>query len=281
MGVYQNIVFPSELLAKPGLDGYIDPAPVEIASSPDGKSEERNQTASEGRYVLVWPAQGRWHAERSAMYEFYMGVGGRRDSFLVLDPREYFNTVTGQALGLGDGATVDFQLVHAFGSYLHTVNKPVSGTVVVYIDDVAQPNRWSVDLLTGIVTFGADVVQTVTNAASSGANTVLTFSVNTLQVGDSVWLTGFTGPWAALNATRYPITARTSTTITLAHDASSYAAYSGNGGTTHTIPQATEVVSADCQHYYQVRFDSELRGPDVIVNQFVNLPGIRLVEVRE
>lgn len=281
MGVFQNIVFPMEQLFRPGMEGGVMPPPASIQSSVDGKTEQRIRTASEGRYSLRIAPQTRTHAQRVALYEFYMGVGGMEDSFLVMDPRTYFNTVAGQSLGSGDGTTVNFQLVHAFGSYLHTVNKPVSGTVAVYINDVAQASRWSVNLTTGIVTFSADLQYTITNATSSGANTILFAGSNMLSVGDSIYLSGFSGNWAALNGQRFLVLARSGGDITIAHDSSAYAAYSSNGGQINTLPQSGEAVSADCQHYYQVRFNSEMRGPDIVLSTVVSLGSLEMLEVRE
>ena len=66
-----------------------------------------------------------------------------------------------QAIGTGDGATATFQLVKSYGTgaeaYLRTITKPVSGTVRVAVDgnEVASPADFSVDALTGTVSFEA------------------------------------------------------------------------------------------------------------------------------
>ena len=64
-----------------------------------------------------------------------------------------------QELGTGDGETTAFQLVKRYASgaqaWTRTITKPEAGTVRVAIDGVEQGSGWSVDALTGIVTFDA------------------------------------------------------------------------------------------------------------------------------
>lgn len=280
MGVFQNKLFPRSLVKQRGLEGYIEAPPVSVAGTPDSKHEQRIRVASEGRYMMIWPSQIRTHAERVAMVEFYLGVGGRENSFKLLDPREYYNTITAQDLGPGDGVETDFQLLHAFGDYLHTVDKPVVGSVVPYIDGLAQTSRFTVGELTGIITFSADLTGSIT-AATSASPCKLNKAAHGLSTGDTAHLSTFTGDWAALNGNRYVVTRIDANNFTIPVDTSGFTAYSSNGGAFHTLPQAGETVSADAQHYYQVRFDSELRGPDVVVNRMANQSAIVLREVRE
>jgi len=60
-------------------------------------------------------------------------------------------------IGIGDGSTRTFQLVKKYGSgsaiTSWTITKPVTGTTVVSIDDVAQTSGWSVNLTVGWVVF--------------------------------------------------------------------------------------------------------------------------------
>lgn len=64
-------------------------------------------------------------------------------------------------IGVGDTSTVDFQLVKTYsdssGSYTRTIKKPVSGTVVVALNSVAQTEGvdYTVDHTTGIVTMNS------------------------------------------------------------------------------------------------------------------------------
>ena len=64
-----------------------------------------------------------------------------------------------QTIGTGDGAATQFPLVKVYasgaGSWTRAIAKPVSGTVRMAIDGVEQMSGWSVDTVTGVVTFTA------------------------------------------------------------------------------------------------------------------------------
>lgn len=73
-----------------------------------------------------------------------------------------------QVIGTGDDAEVDFQLLKRYTSGLiqrvRNIRKPVTGTTVVAFDGVNQASGWTVNTVTGIITFtsppGVDVVIT-------------------------------------------------------------------------------------------------------------------------
>ena len=278
MGGFVPDILPVELLYWPGLEGGITPPPVAPGATPDGKIEQRIRTASEGRYSITFPAVTRDAARWQQLYEFNLSVGGRENSFRALDPREYFNRFSGQVLGVGDGATAEFQLIHVFGTYAHTVDKPVPGEVRVYIDGI-ETAGFVVGEFTGIVQI--DNLTGAITAATSTNPCQLTKGAHGLETGDTAYLSAFTGDWAALNGQRYPVTRINANVFSIPVDTSGFTPYSGNGGVFHTLPQEGEVVSADAQHYYQVRFDSEFRGPEVVLNRAATVAGIVLLEVRE
>jgi len=287
MGAFVDVSFPSSIGAYPnGMMGEIVMPRPSIASTPDGKIEQRILTASEGRYELRLPNADNlsWYRVRE-LYEFYLGVGGWANSFRYRDPRDYWNSVAGQALGTGDGATTDFQLVRTFQtagsaiSYSHTITKPAAGTVIPYIAGVKEANRFSIDLLTGILSLSADGSNSVT-AATSAAQCKLT-TPNNLVAGSCVYLTGFTAPWDALNGNRYSVAAATATDFTVDADTSAIAAYSANGGTWHTLPQAGEAVTADFTFDWQVRFDADIGAQHLALEQIVRIGALKLLEVRE
>ena len=163
-------------------------------------------------------------------------------------------------IGTGDGSETEFQLVKIYTkgalSQTRQIRKPVADSTVIAIKTISDL-RWSVDTTTGLVTFSPDLNYTITNAVSSGANTIFTVAAIALASGDSVWLDGFTGDWAGLNDDRYVITAQSGTTFTIAFDSSGYAAYSANGGETHTIPQTAEAVTAGYEFDVPCRFDAD------------------------
>ena len=108
------------------------------------------------------------------LMEFFHAVSGRLHGFRFKDYADYKSTDdmsnavsdTDQTLGTGDASTTTFQLIKTYTagslSKVRNITKPVSGTVVVSLDDVGQGSGWSVDTTTGIVTFtsapGAGVV---------------------------------------------------------------------------------------------------------------------------
>lgn len=103
---------------------------------------------------------------------FFEARMGRLHGFRWKDRADYKScapsstvAATDQLIGTGDGSTTAFQITKTYSSgsqsYTRDIKKPVSGSVVVALDDVAQASGWSVDTATGIVTFdtapGADV----------------------------------------------------------------------------------------------------------------------------
>jgi uncharacterized protein (TIGR02217 family) len=62
-----------------------------------------------------------------------------------------------QIIGTGTGALTTFQLVKRYTSggqeYARPIRKPVAGTLLVSLNNVAQPSGWSINVTTGILTF--------------------------------------------------------------------------------------------------------------------------------
>ena len=99
-----------------------------------------------------------------AVLEFFEERRGRGYGFRWLDGADYRSrgprdpvAPTDQVIGTGDGEQTAFQLAKVYGAahspWTRTINKPVSGTVLVALDDVQQGAGWSVDETTGVVTF--------------------------------------------------------------------------------------------------------------------------------
>ncbi len=226
------------------------------------------------------------------LIEFFHAVAGRAYGFRYKDWSDYKScpvdktpTNTDQIIGTGDGVTVDFQLkkVYQVGAFQRNriIRKPVSGTVSVSISDV-EDLRWTVDTTTGIITFSADLSQPVSNAVAVGTTEteITTAAAHGLSVNDSVYLSTFSGDWAALNATRHKvISVPSSTVFRIAYDSSAFAAYSSNGGQTNTIPQSGELVKAGFEFDVPVRFDT-----DVLETSFesynLGTANVPLVEIR-
>lgn len=291
MGQFVDTSFPTTGWLDEGMTAYIDAPPVSVASTPGGVTEQRIAVSSSGRYTIELASQGRTTTQMQSLWEFYLSVGGWLNSFRFRDPRSYYNSVTKQTLGTGDGSDLTFQCIHSFGSgYDHTVTKLASGTVTVYITDNASPSndveqttRYSVGLTTGIITFSADVTGSVENATSSTTCRV-TSTGHGLVTGDTVHWSTFTGDWAALNNHRYAITKINADNFTIPVDTSGFTAYNtspSNGGVFHTIPQAGELVKATFTHDYQVRFASPMTGPLTANGQAYMMGNVMMVEVSE
>lgn len=281
MGVFQDISFPIELFYLTDMISGLRGPEVAVSSTPGGKTEQRLALASEGRYFCSLPQQNRESANARTVWDFYLGVGGLRDSFRLRDPDSVLAAGIDEALGAGDGVVLAFQLRRAFGTYTHSITKPAAGTVVPKIAGVIQTTRFSVNAATGMLTFSADVTAAITGATSANP-CVLTKTAHGLNTGDTVRLSGFTGGWTGLNATRQVVTRLTANTFSIPVSTSGYPAYAGNGGVFHTIPQTGEAVTASFTHDWQVRFAAPLQPPVHAVPGYVQrLQVVELIEVSE
>ncbi len=152
--------------------------PLDIARGARGGPERQTQivTLASGREVR----NSRWaHSRRrydaglgvrgldalAAVVSFFEQRRGRLYGFRWRDRLDWKSgplaqepAATDQVIGVGDGATVTFQLCKAYGEgasvYSRTIAKPCDGTVRIALDGVAQaPETFSCDPATGLVTF--------------------------------------------------------------------------------------------------------------------------------
>lgn len=157
----------------------------------------------------------------------------------------------------------------ATGYAYREIKKPVSGTVRVAIGATEIRNDdWSADATTGRVTFAADKTIAIT-AITRAASAVLTVGANSFVVGESVQVSGVVG-MTQINGMRALVTARDTTTITVAINSTAFSTYT-SGGVVHTRPQAGESVTAGFEFDFPVRFNTTLPiGQDY--------PGLRAVD---
>lgn len=157
----------------------------------------------------------------------------------------------------------------ATGYAYREIKKPVSGTVRVAIGATEiRAADWSADATTGRVTFAADKTIAIT-AITKAASAVLTVGANSFIVGESVQISGVVG-MTQINGMRALITARDTTTITVAINSTAFSTYT-SGGVVHTRPQAGESVTAGFEFDFPVRFNTTLPiGQDY--------PGLRAVD---
>lgn len=132
----------------------------------DSGREERNSrwAQSRHRYNAGYGVKSR--ADMQAVLAFFEERRGRFHAFLWRDGFDHSSnggdgapTPFDQTLGIGDGTQTSFQLIKVYGAsfdpYHRTITKPVAEAVRVAVDGVELGSGWSVDTLTGIVTFDA------------------------------------------------------------------------------------------------------------------------------
>ena len=107
------------------------------------------------------------HDDLSDLIDFFVAREGATHGFRFKDFQDFTTAEnhrdteadTDETLGTGDASDTTFQLRKSYVSGAQTswrnITKPVSGTVVVSLDDVSQPSGWTVDTSTGIITFTA------------------------------------------------------------------------------------------------------------------------------
>ncbi|HZL59428.1 MAG TPA: DUF2460 domain-containing protein [Stellaceae bacterium] len=105
-------------------------------------------------------------AELQSLFGFFNARQGAFGTFLYADADD--NSVAGQALGSGDGATTAFQLVRGFGGFVEPVLAPNTMSAVYLAGTAQHSSAYSVDAATGILTF--------TGAPASGAAVTADFT---------------------------------------------------------------------------------------------------------
>lgn len=136
---------------------------VQLAS---GRSERNQRWANSLR---------RWDASSGVkrlqdlveLVDFFEMAAGRAHGFRLRDWSDWKScapnatpAATDQLLGIGNGVATQFQLVKLYGkpgfrTWSRNIHKPVAGTVKVAVNGVVQASGWSVNTVTGVVTFTA------------------------------------------------------------------------------------------------------------------------------
>lgn len=125
-----------------------------IISTQNG-AEQRNVNWSEARarYSII-------HAVKDAtkikeLIEFFRARQGRAYAFRFKDWADF--AATAQEIGTGNDTEKEFQLSKSYTSgdisISRAIKKPVTDSVKIYMDSVIQQSGWSVDLISGMITF--------------------------------------------------------------------------------------------------------------------------------
>lgn len=278
---FLDVTFPLSIVTEIGMSGTIEPPPVSVASTADGKIEQRIAVTSTGRYIARLTAQGRTLAQMQQLFEFMSRVKGGFYSFKFKDPESYFNTATGQSLGNGDGVETDYQLIRSFDLYDHKITKPTSGTTVVYIDGVVQTSRVSVSPTTGIVSFTPAFSIAIGNTATGGGLTTMFCDASSLSSGDSAYFSGFTGDWTALNGQRFIITKLSPSYIQIGFDSTGFTTCPSGCGQIDSLPQVGEEITVDFDYMFQCRFMNPINSTRIAPGIAEMMGEITVVEVDE
>jgi uncharacterized protein (TIGR02217 family) len=131
----------------------------------DGGFERRNQNWSQARRKYDARTGLRSAADVGTLLGFFHARAGRARGFRLKDWSDFTSSADGisaaswadQAIGTGDGTNVTFQLQKNYtsGSVTHRrdIKKPVSGSVTVGVNGTQALSGWSVNSVSGIVTF--------------------------------------------------------------------------------------------------------------------------------
>ncbi|WP_349370719.1 DUF2460 domain-containing protein [Salinarimonas sp.] len=138
-----------------------------------------------------------------AVIAFFEERRGRLIGFRLHDRTDWKSSApsaepaaTDQAIGIGDGARIAFQLTKTYGGahlpYLRTIAKPVAGSVLVAVDGVALAESvgFSVDATTGIVTLATPPPPGAAVSAGFAFDTPARFDTDALEIDLAAFAAG-------------------------------------------------------------------------------------------
>lgn len=136
---------------------------VDIVALASGE-EERNARWKNSRRSYDAGFGIRSVDDLATVIAFFEETGGPLHSFRFRDWSDFSSAAstgtvpaaTDQGVGTGDGTATEFQLVKSYGAlspYLREITKPLAGSVLVALDGTAQAAGWSVNNLTGQISF--------------------------------------------------------------------------------------------------------------------------------
>jgi uncharacterized protein (TIGR02217 family) len=135
---------------------------VDIVTLGSGR-EARNTPWAHGRRRYDIGGAVRTLDELHELIAFFEARRGKLHGFRFRDPFDFKSCAPSaaiapadQAIGVGDGAATEFQLVKAYGAYERPIIKPIAGSERVAVSGVElAPADFAVDPATGLVTFDA------------------------------------------------------------------------------------------------------------------------------
>ena len=157
---FHEVQFPNAIAY--GATGGPEFATSVVATASGYEQRNINWSAARGRWDV---ASGlKKQTQLDTLIAFFRARKGRAYGFRFKDWTDF--KATAQALGSGNGTIKTFQLIRTYSSGgnidVRTITKPVAGTVKVYLAGVLQASGWSVNTVTGVITF--------TNAPGNGVS---------------------------------------------------------------------------------------------------------------
>ncbi|MEQ1902180.1 MAG: DUF2460 domain-containing protein [Devosia sp.] len=154
---------------------------TDIVTLASGREERNSRWAhSRRRYNAGYGVKSR--ADMQAVLAFFEERRGRFHSFLWRDALDH--AASDEAIGTGDGETVEFQLTKKYGAnfapYVRPITKPVVESLVVKVDGVEADA--DVDPLTGIVTFETAPDEGAAITASFEFDVPVRFDIDRLDI---------------------------------------------------------------------------------------------------
>jgi uncharacterized protein (TIGR02217 family) len=164
---------------------------TDIVTLANGAEERNSRWAnSRRRYNAGYGVKS--HGDMQAVLAFFEERRGRFHSFRWRDALDFSSNgtpspaPTDQALGTGDGTTKSFQLTKRYGAsfdpYLRPITKPVAGSVRIAVAGSELTTGWSVDTLTGLVTFAEAPASGAALTAGFLFDVAVRFDTDTLDV---------------------------------------------------------------------------------------------------
>lgn len=145
------------------------------------------------------------HEDIARVKEFFIARKGKANAFRWKDWTDYTSNPTDpsfaqtagtadQILGVGDGTVSTFQLCKSYNSgpvsYVRKIEKPVEGTVRIWLNGVEQLSGWSVNTDSGLITFTSPPSNTVVVAASFQFDVPVRFMDDDLLAKIDNWSSG-------------------------------------------------------------------------------------------
>lgn len=155
MSSFHKVTFPSSISFKAEGGPAFKTA---IATQKSGK-EKRSILWANARSKYEINYKDISKSETNEIISFFMARNGSAYGFRFKDWNDF--EVTSQNIGVGDSTTTNFQLIKEYGDdeniYKRVINKPVEGSVSIYVNGTLQQGNYSINYNDGVISFDGAV----------------------------------------------------------------------------------------------------------------------------